>query len=172
MDLQDFRKQIDEIDHELMALFQRRMETVEKIAAYKAQRGLPVRDPRREEEKREALLGQLPPELQDSAGTLLSCLLTLSREYQHRRIPPSPGPTLRCGLLGRKLAHSYSPAIHARLGAYEYRLYEREPEELETFLRKGDWDGLNVTIPYKKAAAACCDPVSYTHLTLPTILRV
>lgn len=45
MDLQDFRKQIDEIDHELMALFQRRMETVEKIAAYKAQRGLPVRDP-------------------------------------------------------------------------------------------------------------------------------
>ena len=89
MDLQDFRKQIDEIDHELMALFQRRMETVEKIAAYKAQRGLPVRDPRREEEKREALLGQLPPELQDSAGTLLSCLLTLSREYQHRRIPVS-----------------------------------------------------------------------------------
>ncbi|MFR8331396.1 MAG: chorismate mutase [Oscillospiraceae bacterium] len=116
MDLQDFRKQIDEIDHELMALFQRRMETVEKIAAYKAQRGLPVRDPRREEEKREALLGQLPPELQDSAGTLLSCLLTLSREYQHRRIPPSPGPTLRCGLLGRKLAHSYSPAIQRPAG--------------------------------------------------------
>ena len=24
--------------------------------------------------------------------------------------------TLRCGLLGRKLGHSYSPAIHRRLG--------------------------------------------------------
>lgn len=160
MDLQDLRKQIDEIDHELMVLFQRRMETVEQIAAYKAQHGLPVRDPRREEEKGKALLAQLPPKLQDSAGTLLNCLLTLSREYQHHHIPHSPGPTLRCGLLGRKLSHSYSPAIHARLGPYEYRLYEREPEELETFLRTGNWDGLNVTIPYKKAAAACCDQLS------------
>ena len=58
--------------------------------------------------------------------------------------------TLRCGLLGRKLGHSYSPAIHARLGSYEYRLFQREPEELEVFLREGAWDGLNVTIPYKE----------------------
>ena len=42
MDLADFRNQIDEIDQELMALFRRRMETVEQIAAYKEQHGLPV----------------------------------------------------------------------------------------------------------------------------------
>ena len=30
----------------------------------------------------------------------------------------------RCGLLGEKLGHSYSPAIHAQLGDYAYRLYE------------------------------------------------
>lgn len=58
---------------------------------------------------------------------------------------------MKCGLLGRKLGHSYSPAIHALLGDYEYALYEKEPEELEAFLRHGDWDGLNVTMPYKKA---------------------
>ena len=66
----------------------------------------------------------------------------------------------RCGLLGRKLGHSYSPAIHALLADYDYRLYEREPEELENFLRAGDWDGLNVTIPYKKAVVPYCAELS------------
>ena len=58
---------------------------------------------------------------------------------------------MKCGLLGRKLAHSYSPQIHAQLGTYNYCLYEKEPEELETFLKIGDFSGLNITIPYKKA---------------------
>ena len=58
---------------------------------------------------------------------------------------------LKCGLLGRKLGHSYSPAIHGMLSDYSYQLFEREPEELEDFLLRGDWDGINVTIPYKKS---------------------
>lgn len=57
---------------------------------------------------------------------------------------------LRCGLLGGRLGHSYSPAIHAMLGDYEYRLCEKTPEEVGRFLTGGDFDGLNVTIPYKK----------------------
>ena len=64
---------------------------------------------------------------------------------------------LRCGLLGEKLGHSYSPEIHKMLAGYEYRLYERRPEELESFIRGGEWDGLNVTIPYKKAVLPFCD---------------
>lgn len=55
-----------------------------------------------------------------------------------------------CGLLGRKLGHSYSPQIHAHLGDYVYRIFEKEPEEIETFLKSGDFHGINVTIPYKK----------------------
>ena len=66
----------------------------------------------------------------------------------------------QCGLLGRKLGHSYSPAIHSLLADYDYRLYEKEPEELEAFLRDGSWDGLNVTIPYKKAVVPYCDELS------------
>ena len=58
---------------------------------------------------------------------------------------------LRCGLLGEKLGHSYSPEIHKMLAGYEYRLYERRAEELESFIRGGEWDGLNVNMPYKKA---------------------
>ena len=46
----------------------------------------------------------------------------------------------RCGLLGEKLGHSYSPAIHARLGDYAYRLYECPREKLGAFLKTGDFD--------------------------------
>ena len=67
---------------------------------------------------------------------------------------------LKCGLLGKKLGHSYSPAIHTRLGDYEYRLYEMQEEELEYFLKNGDWNGLNVTIPYKKTVVKYCDELS------------
>ena len=58
---------------------------------------------------------------------------------------------MKCGLLGRKLGHSYSPQIHTCLGDYSYTLFEKEPEEIEDFLKNGDFTGLNVTIPYKKA---------------------
>ena len=58
---------------------------------------------------------------------------------------------MKCGLLGRKLGHSYSPQIHKQLGSYDYSLFEKEPEELENFLKDGDFSGLNVTIPYKKS---------------------
>ena len=55
------------------------------------------------------------------------------------------------GLLGEKLGHSFSPQIHACLGDYEYKLFEVAPENLGDFLRSGTFEGLNVTIPYKKA---------------------
>ena len=67
---------------------------------------------------------------------------------------------MKCGLLGRKLGHSYSPQIHGLFADYSYELYEREPEELESFVRQGDWTGLNVTIPYKKTVLPLCDELS------------
>ncbi len=68
----------------------------------------------------------------------------------------------KCGLVGGKLGHSYSPYIHAKLADYAYRLYELAPEELEGFIRGGEWDGLNVTIPYKKTVLPWCDELSDT----------
>lgn len=67
---------------------------------------------------------------------------------------------MRCGLLGKKLGHSYSPQIHSYLGSYTYDLFERMPEELEDFLKDGDFTGLNVTIPYKKAVIPYCSELS------------
>ena len=37
---------------------------------------------------------------------------------------------MKCGLLGRKLGHSYSPQIHSHLGDYTYSLFEKEPDEV------------------------------------------
>lgn len=63
---------------------------------------------------------------------------------------------MKCGLLGKSLAHSYSPQIHSYLGNYSYEIFEKQPEELEEFLRKGDFTGINVTIPYKKDVIPYC----------------
>lgn len=67
---------------------------------------------------------------------------------------------MRCGLLGRKLGHSYSPQIHAMLGSYSYELFEVEPEALGSFLKNTDFQGLNVTVPYKKAVIPYLDALS------------
>ena len=67
---------------------------------------------------------------------------------------------MKCGLLGEKLGHSYSPQIHALIGDYEYRLYEKTADEIEAFVRNGDWHGLNVTIPYKKSVIPFCDELT------------
>ena len=67
---------------------------------------------------------------------------------------------MKCGLLGEKLGHSYSPQIHALLGDYSYGLFEKQPTELENFLKQGDFHGLSVTIPYKKAVIPYLDELS------------
>lgn len=66
------------------------------------------------------------------------------------------------GLLGRTLAHSWSPAIHRALGCSEYRLFELEPEQLGDFLARENIGGLNVTIPYKITAMSFCDVIHDT----------
>lgn len=76
---------------------------------------------------------------------------------------------LKCGLLGEKLGHSYSPQIHSMLADYEYKLFEKSPEELEAFLKSGEFDGLNVTIPYKKAVMPYCTELSPTAAQIGSV---
>ena len=67
---------------------------------------------------------------------------------------------LRCGLIGGRLVHSYSPQIHAELGDYDYKLFELKEDEVGPFLKRGEFDGLNVTIPYKKTVLPYIDELS------------
>ena len=64
------------------------------------------------------------------------------------------------GLLGEHLSHSYSPLIHSMLGDYEYRLFEVAPCDIEGFVKCGDFQGLNVTVPYKKTVMPFLDSLS------------
>ena len=66
------------------------------------------------------------------------------------------------GLLGRKLSHSLSPEIHSLMCDYEYVLFEREPEQLDEFFASGEFEGINVTIPYKKDVIKYCSALSDT----------
>ena len=80
----------------------------------------------------------------------------------------------RFGLLGKTLGHSYSPQLHKLLGGYDYDLFEVAPEALEGFLASGSFDGLNVTIPYKKAVIPYCaelTPTAEVTGSVNTIVR-
>lgn len=53
------------------------------------------------------------------------------------------------GLIGGRLAHSWSPAIHAKIGAHPYELRELTRAELAPFFSSRAFRAVNVTIPYK-----------------------
>ena len=82
MDLNDYRKEIDQIDDELIALFAKRMETAEKIAAYKQANGLRVLDARHEKEKMRTLMEKTPEDLREYVSSLYSLIFELSRSRQ------------------------------------------------------------------------------------------
>ena len=67
---------------------------------------------------------------------------------------------LTFGLLGERLGHSHSPAIHGLLGSTPYEAVEVPRDRVGEFLAARRFTGLNVTIPYKKVAAAACDALS------------
>lgn len=69
-------------------------------------------------------------------------------------------PLAPFGLIGEKLSHSWSTEIHKKLGSFPYQLHELSTLELKGFLKDQPWQGLNVTIPYKKDACALADSAS------------
>ena len=66
----------------------------------------------------------------------------------------------RFGLIGARLNYTYSPLIHKEFGDYQYDLCETKADELAGLLASPDYDGFNVTIPYKKTVMKLCDIVS------------
>jgi len=64
------------------------------------------------------------------------------------------------GLIGERLGHSYSPPIHRVFWDYDYQLYPMPREELIRVLKERKFQGLNITIPYKKDVLPYCDEIS------------
>ena len=63
------------------------------------------------------------------------------------------------GLLGEKLGHSFSPQIHRDLAGYDYQLLPTPPEAVEGLFARRAFQGLNVTIPYKRTVMPLCDEI-------------
>ena len=82
-ELEKLRAEIDEIDGQMVALFERRMGVTERVGRYKQARGIPVLDPGREQqvlERKRALLHD--PALKTGVTTLYETIKGISRRQQ------------------------------------------------------------------------------------------
>lgn len=149
MELKDYRKQIDEIDNELVELLTKRMGISEQIAAYKLENSLPTYDPVREASLLDKLCAKGGAE-RNVVNAVYSEILKASKDRQEKLRYGNK----TFGLLGEKLSHSSSPELHACFADYPYKLFPTKPENLAKFLEKTEdgygFLGLNVTIPYKE----------------------
>ncbi len=57
---------------------------------------------------------------------------------------------MKYGCIGEHLKHSFSKEIHNALADYEYEIKEIPRSELDGFMKNGDFNAINVTIPYKE----------------------
>ena len=67
---------------------------------------------------------------------------------------------MKYGLIGEKLGHSFSKLVHSKIANYDYELFEIAKNEIDTFMKKRDFLGINVTIPYKEAVIPYLDVIS------------
>ena len=73
------------------------------------------------------------------------------------------------GCIARKLGHSFSRDIHARIDDYDYVLREVAPDALAAFMASRDFKGINVTIPYKQDVIPFLDRISETARSIGAV---
>lgn len=130
MDLDELRKQIDEIDTQMCDLFARRMQVVTDIARYKKENNMVVYHPSRARNVLHNVSKRLGPEFEGYGRTLYHTIFDLSESYQTRvlaentdffkaikevtSVPPSPFPkraTVACAGCEGSYAHLASERL-------------------------------------------------------------
>lgn len=91
MNLEDCRKEIDNIDQEIVKLFVRRMNVAKEVAQYKKANGKAVYDAERERKLLEKVEENAGEEFGDYTRRLYSSVLELSRNYQSKILSPVSG---------------------------------------------------------------------------------
>lgn len=87
MELGELRKQLDEIDARIVALYEQRMAVCGEVAEYKIESGKPVFDKKREEEKLEAVKALTENEdNRRGVEELFEQLMSMSRKLQYRKL--------------------------------------------------------------------------------------
>ena len=156
MNLEEMRKIIDGIDENIKNLFIERMKIVGEVAEFKRQNGTAVLDKNRENDIISRITENESADTAEQLRRLFTAMFEISRAYQNKRLP------IEYGLIGHPLSHSYSGIIHKMIGKYRYDIIDLREDELDGFMRKREFAGINVTIPYKKAVMQYCDELSDT----------
>lgn len=87
VDLQESRRQIDEIDSQIIDLFERRMKVASDVADYKIVTGKAVFDKEREDSKIETLTGMVEGEFDKKCVTeLFKQIMAMSRKFQYGKL--------------------------------------------------------------------------------------
>lgn len=93
MDLSQIRTQLDEIDKEIITLFQKRMNLCEEVAHYKIETGKPVFDKERENQKIAAVRNMVFTDFDKQAvEEIFTQLMTISRRYQYQLLEQNGKP--------------------------------------------------------------------------------
>ena len=127
-ELNNLRREIDQIDRQLVELFCRRMDATRRVGQVKAAAGIPVLDQDREREvlmSRGNLAGE---ELRPAVITLYQTIMTLSRRQQQE------------GMAFNKLVRDKIPAIIEALKRLDFQ----QEEALMSSLPNGGHSGSGV----------------------------
>lgn len=85
--LDEYRVEIDEIDREIVQLFEKRMETVLKVASYKKENGMEVLQSSREEVVLQKAVNNLKDKkYEDDIREVFELLMKLSRNSQKKEL--------------------------------------------------------------------------------------
>lgn len=102
MDLVECRRRLDEIDRQIVELFEQRMEICGHVAASKIATGKAVYDGEREKQKLESVAAMAHGDFNRTAVTeLFSQMMTISRRYQYQMLAES-GKGMDLGFKKRK----------------------------------------------------------------------
>lgn len=168
--LSKLRREINEIDEEILSLIKQRTDISTRIAKAKLEADLPVRDTRREAEILDRIAAQAGPDLRPFAEQIYKWLFAASRKNQEKILgrpqpekasrPEAEKPHEIFGLVGTPLEHSFSKEVHETLGEYDFRLFDVSEGELAKMLTDGKFTGLTVTRPYKETVISFCDKLT------------
>lgn len=157
--LKDLRKQIDEIDDEIVSLYLKRLKICQDIGKEKSKSGKNIEDKNREAEVIKRLTADLGKEEADLISTLYQTIFTQSKNVQSAKT--NENENIHAALIGENVTKSFSKFIHEIMGS-SYSLQSLKGEELESFLSSGKYNYFNVTMPYKRDVIPFLDEVSGT----------
>lgn len=119
IDLSDIRREIDEIDEELLALFVRRMKAAEKVAAVKKRDGTPISNPKREQEILERVERE-GGEFGSGARTMMATLIDISCTYQQMLLYGDDGKLRKKFMTAGSIIAGSKIACQGTVGAYSH----------------------------------------------------